>query len=103
MGVRGCFARLGTRLADRSHGSGYKDPDPGTWRRFLLIPEKWHMQFCFLDPLTVLGLNLLVKGLSHVVQWYLANHIGYPCVLVMGHSPTELFVLDGGVCASSNV
>ena len=33
------FARWGTRLADRRHGSGYKDPEPGTWR-FLLPPEK---------------------------------------------------------------
>ena len=38
------FARWGTRLADRRHGSGYKDPEPGTWRRFLQIPKIW--KFC---------------------------------------------------------
>ena len=39
MGNQFLFARWGTRFADRLYGSGYNDPEPGTWR-FLLPPEK---------------------------------------------------------------
>ena len=90
------FARWGTRFADRRHGSGYKDPEPGTWR-FLLPPE--NMAPAYLIPSSFDGLRpeiFQVKGLSQVYNVglsVLANLAGCPSMFMYGVQTSELYVL----------
>ena len=58
------------------------------------------MQICFLDPLTVLDLKLLVKGLIHGGKRESGKLQRLSLYAGEGHSPNKLCVLDrgGGMC-----